>query len=117
MTYVYRCLECGEETEIIKSAKHCDDPETCACGGALKMIFRPQVFVSFGTFKSGWYPTFGKTLENQRELKNELARIKGEENRELVEVGNENIEPKKPKVDWNKDQDKAVAELRKVLHK
>ena len=117
MIYQYRCLECGEETEIIKSAKHCDDPETCGCGGVLKMIFRPQIFIGMGTFKSGWYPTFGKTFESQRELRNEISRIKGEENRELVEVGNEDVEMERPKVDWNKDQDKAVAELRKVFHK
>lgn len=51
-TYTYRCKDCGEQLEVVRSFS--DDPLTVcpSCDGTLRQVFKPAGIVFKG---SGWH--------------------------------------------------------------
>jgi putative FmdB family regulatory protein len=86
VTYVYRCLECGHEFDVIKSHKDMDVNEFCPrCEEPAERQFVPQrVFLSNTAVTHAEYnPGLGTVVKNKRH-KEYLLKSKG-----LVEVGND----------------------------
>lgn len=110
MIYDYKCEKCEKVTESVRRVDDRDEPERCDCGGMARRIFSYRGHIGLGTFKAGYYPTFGQAFTNESQLKEALAKHKGETGSELVELGNEKPKVKKQrkKVDW----DEAGRELR-----
>lgn len=102
-TYEYECQKCGQRFEEIRRIKDREEPTACKCGGAGRKVPTKPLGIGVGTFKEGYNQAFGKSFTTKNQLKNELARIKGETGQELVEVGNDSLSNKreKKKVDWD----------------
>lgn len=110
MIYDYKCEKCEKVIESVRRVDDRNEPERCDCGGMASRIFSYGGCLSFGTFKAGYYPTFGKTFTNESQLKDALTKHEIDTGNKLVEVGNEKIKTKKQKkkVNW----DEAQRELR-----
>ena len=111
--YDYKCILCSISEEEVRNVEGRDRPSKCPMCG----IYRERLFpfprqVSFGTFQEGFNQAFGKVFTTPHQLKNEISRIKGEEGKEIVEIGNDRAFPKKPKPVWP-DKHQMVQELRK----
>lgn len=117
MIYDYKCEECGEVREEVRRIKDRNDEAICSCGGVARRI--PVSFggsVGVGTFKEDYYHAFGKHIGSKAQLNEELARVKGETGKELIEVGNDSMKSVKKErktVDW----DAMGKELRYKLNK
>lgn len=103
MIYDFECESCGRVTEEVRAVSERDEPGRCECGEVTGRIFSFTGSVSLGSFREGYYHAFGKPLTQKHQLKEELARYKGETGSELVEMGNEKppSAPKRKEVDWD----------------
>lgn len=112
--YDYKCDTCEEITEEPRDIDSRNDPGKCVCGGVTRRIFDWRGHVGTGTFKEGHYHAFGKDFTSPHQLKEEIAKIKGETGKEIVEVGSDSMQTMKKtrkKVDW----DAATKELRHMV--
>jgi len=101
-TYLYECKECGIQWDEVRRISHRDEEAQCPCGGNARRMPTVPLGVSVGSFQEGYNPAFGKSFSTEGQLKEELARIKHETGKELVEVGNDSmqtIRKEKKKVD------------------
>jgi predicted nucleic acid-binding Zn ribbon protein len=101
MTYLYECPNCHCEEDVVKNVSEIDRAEVCVdCGIPMqRQICRPAACV-VDNFKSEHYWTFGRVVNSKHDLKNELARYKGETGSELVEIGSD----KMPKIKRKKTE-------------
>lgn len=82
MIYPYGC-ECGHKFDVTKPVAEYASPAYCHCGKLASRIFTPLMTINPKQFKADFYHSLGKVINNERELKNELAK------RDLVPVGND----------------------------
>lgn len=111
MIYQYECKHGHGRFDVLKHHNRSRVSERCPkCKGESHKVFSTP-YVGMGTFKPGYYHSFGKTFRSRHELNNEIRKINGETGENIVEVGNDNrrIKPevKKP------DIESAVRELKK----
>lgn len=86
MIYPYRCTECKNDFDVIKSVADIDKPETCACGAVAK---RYLVAARIGSVDTGHYnPAFGKYIRNKNHLRDETIRMR-DQGRDIIPVGDE----------------------------
>lgn len=92
MIYEYRCYECSSTVDIIKPVDEYKTTEHCEeCGKAMrKLVSRGQVKIP--TFIEGFNPALGESFSSPHEVKDHIRKLKYEEGRELVEVGNDKLE-------------------------
>jgi hypothetical protein len=92
MIYSYVCPNCLLEEEVTKPVSDLDRPEMCEeCGIPMMRRICPPVATRVDNFKQEHYWTFGRVVNSKQDLKNELARYKGEKGSELVEIGSEQM--------------------------
>ena len=112
-TYSYLCGRCKDETEVIKPIKELNIPEICeTCGLVLERLIRFNGHMAPDSFITGYNPAFGKTFTSKRQQSEEIRRL-SDQGRELIEVGNEKVRPKKKETEIVSEQD--VAELKKAI--
>lgn len=103
MIYDFTCEQCGTTFEEVRAVAERDELATCECGASAARIFSFKGGFTLGSFGEGYFHAFGKHLTQKHQLKEELARYKGETGSELIEMGNEKIKstPKREAVDWD----------------
>lgn len=88
-TYEYKCSQCCETFDIIKSVKELNDPECCPqCSGfkVERMICRTHFYGASDWDKAEYNPGLGVVTKNAKH-RDKLARERG-----MIEVGNESLE-------------------------
>ena len=97
-TYAYRCNKCKIEFDIIKSYKDIDFIEVCEeCGFPGERVIRFSGHIAPDNVAAYYNNGLGKVVRSRADIRQELARVKGETGREFIEVGNEVIKKTKPK--------------------
>lgn len=114
-TYTYECKRCGKRFDEVRRIKDRQEAAKCSCGGRADKVFTKPGGLCFGSFKEGYNKAFGKHFTTKNQLKEELARIKGETGQELVEVGNDKVSTKRQKkqVKWDEFGKELKAKWRK----
>jgi len=96
--YDYFCPSCRAIVEIIKSMDNADRDEIHSCGAEMSRYFNaPWLSTSNCIIEPQKNWAFGKTFTTKNQLKEEIARYKGETGRRLEEVGNDNLSTVKKK--------------------
>src|SRR6266446_5431174 len=96
-TYVYHCRCCQKKMDVLKPVNWMEASEFCShCARRMERIICFQGKMSPDTWQPEWNYGLGKVITFRNQIKEELKRIQGEEGREIVEVGNERVEVKKP---------------------
>lgn len=116
MIYDFRCENCDSTFEVVRHVRERDIAEECDCGGVASRIFSFRGAVGVGTFKAGYYPSFGKNIGTQDQLRDTLAKHEGETGQKLYEVGNDkmsNVKVKKKQADMNEAKRMLYREMRK----
>lgn len=93
-TYEYLCQKCRIFTDITKPIADIDLEEKCpGCENSVleRMISRPNINTSNCSFEPGYNWGLGQKFSSKKEIKEHLARVKGETGREIVEVGNDRM--------------------------
>lgn len=104
MEYMFRCFVCNRHTLESMPMESAKETIQCLyCDSVAHRVFTaPNIKVP--KLEPAYNPAFGRVIHGKRDLQNELARIKHEEGRELVELGNDKIESAKPKpLSWTQD--------------
>lgn len=71
------------------------------CGSAMERIYSPPQ-IKRSSFVPGYHPAFGKEFRNSGEIKEEIRRIRGEDGRDIVEVGNDSMKSiRRPKSSYD----------------
>lgn len=97
--YTYECPKCLKEHEVTKSVKQIEDVEKCPkCKVKMARILSAvRLSPRIGVFEPHFNHGLGKEVYSQRDVNEELRRIKGETGKEIVEVGNDTLQSiKKP---------------------
>lgn len=100
-TYQYRCDVCDHGSwffDVVKSMSESGRIEHCPqCGKQAERIYSaPQISPAAKAYEPHWNYGLGKVILNKGQVKEELARIKGETGKEIVEVGTDNLSSVKP---------------------
>lgn len=99
-TYPYHCKICDRNQDIIKSVRFLDDEEICEkCGNGPmdREIAAVQINTSNCQFQTHFNHAFGKVVKSKNQINDEVRRINGETGKNIVEVGNDNLQSvKKP---------------------
>lgn len=96
--YAYRCINCEDEFDVIKPVAEIDYIEICEeCGRPSERVIRFKGHMAADNVDAYYNYGLGKVVRSKAQVREELARVKGETGREFVEVGNEPIKPKKKK--------------------
>lgn len=92
--YQYECPECLKETEVVKPVSRIDETELCEkCQKQMvRILTAVQLSPRIGVFEPHFNYGLGRRVNSQREINEELKRIKGETGKEMVEVGNDTLE-------------------------
>lgn len=93
-TYSYSCPECLRETEVVKPVSRLDDSELCdKCKKQMvRILTAVQLSPKIKLFEPHFNHGLGKEVHSQRDINEELRRIKGETGKEIVEVGTDNLQ-------------------------
>ena len=79
-------------TEVVKSMKDAEAPETCECGETMVRYFNtPWLNTSNCIIEPQKNWAFGESFTTKNQMKEHIARYQGETGRKLVEVGNEKL--------------------------
>ncbi len=73
MIYQYRCLDCKEITEAVRSVENRDDCPTCVCGGKTRKI------ISLYTVHSDLTPYYDENLQTHIQGKQHRQKIMKEQ--------------------------------------
>jgi predicted nucleic acid-binding Zn ribbon protein len=89
MIYPFHCSNCGRNEDIIRTIDECHLPAFCICGERMDRVFTtPQVNVP----ATGYYDLgLGTTINNARDKRDAIRRIRDNTGMSLVEAGNEDI--------------------------
>ena len=92
--YDYECVECLRVVEVTKPISQLDDRELCPkCKKAMvRVLTAVQLSPKIKQFEPHFNHGLGKEVYSQRDIKEELRRIKGETGKEIVEVGTDNLQ-------------------------
>lgn len=96
--YIYACKE-HEGFEVVKPMSESSRPEKCPqCSADAVRVYLPaQISPAAKAYEPHWNYGLGKEIINKRQVKEELAKIKGETGKEIVEVGSDNLQSVKKK--------------------
>lgn len=97
MIYLYRCVQCGKEYDIIKSYKLAAREEICPdCSLVMQRVWTvPEIGK---VYIEPWYsPAHGKMMKRASDLKDANKEYHDKTGSEMIEVGNEKVkhEPKR----------------------
>jgi putative FmdB family regulatory protein len=92
--YAYECGKCHVEAEVIKPVSRLDEREICPkCQKEMiRVLTAVQLSPKIKPFEPHFNHGLGKKVHSQRDINEELRRIKGETGKEIVEVGTDNLE-------------------------
>lgn len=92
--YDYNCTKCDVTIEVMKSMSEASSDEFCGkCNLQLqKVISAPRINTSICQFQAHFNHGLGKVVKSKADIKDELRRINGETGRNIVEVGNDNLQ-------------------------
>ena len=97
-TYAYLCPKCKTEFDVIKAVQYMEFVEQCSeCGEPSNRVVRFKGAISADAGPAYFHYGLGKVVRSKQDIRNELAKIRGETGRDLIEVGNEAIKKSKPK--------------------
>lgn len=88
MIYPYRCIQCSNEFDVVKSVKEIDNPEHCPKCGQLGERFIASGIQFYGAKveDAEYNPALGCIVKNSKHRR-QLAKERG-----LEEIGNESVE-------------------------
>ena len=94
MRYDYECVECLKTIEVTKSLSQLEDKELCPkCKKKMvRVLTAVRLSPRIGVFEPHFNHGLGKAVYSQRDVKEELRRIKGETGKEIVEVGTDTLQ-------------------------
>ena len=93
--YEYECPKCKAQNEVAKMISNIDDIEACLkCGTAMERVILNGRNFSARTcqFEAHFNYGLGKEVHTKRQLDETIKRISGETGKEIVEVGNDNLQ-------------------------
>lgn len=92
--YDYQCPECLREREVVKPISQLDESELCEkCQKQMvRVLTAVQLSPKIKLFEPHFNHGLGRRVNSQRDINEELKKIKGETGKEIVEVGNDNLD-------------------------
>jgi putative FmdB family regulatory protein len=92
--YQYSCPECLKEIEVVKSIAQLEERELCdKCKKRMvRILTAVQLSPKIRVFNPHFNHGLGRHVESQRDINEEIARIKGETGKEIVEVGTDTLD-------------------------
>lgn len=98
MIYVYSCEDCKVKQDVYKSMIEIDRVECCPfCSKPMERNIQPIKANKTAVFESHFNYGLGKVVTSQRQVHEELARLRGETGKDIVEIGNDDLKAVKKK--------------------
>jgi len=91
-TYEYKCKPCLKTQDIIKSVSEYDTKEFCTCGKEMdRLISKVNINASVCQFQAHHDSGLGVDVHSKIQKDNELAKIRGETGKDIIEIGNDDF--------------------------
>lgn len=98
LIYVYYCQKCDLKQEVHKPLSQIDEPEQCVrCLKVIERQIQPIKANKTAVFESHFNHGLGKVVTSHIGVKEELARLRGETGKDIVEVGTDDLKSIKKK--------------------